>query len=266
MNIDESGSARTKKVLSSLSEVTAILFDLGGTLWSPFGGKTRDEVLEFSTVRLIEDLKASTGKNISYQAIEQGIVNKLAGFGGKGCKEHQSSLEDDSLREINFYDVMREFLSSHGICLQVEYMHTLTDRFADNLSKDYVIYPETMDVLSSLRSRGYRLGIVSNTAMPPGIIDKYLAVSGIMRHIDFRVLSSEVGWRKPHRRIYEEALRLTDLRPDQVAFVGDRVLEDTVGPSAMGMRPILIRRDLSFAADPCDEYDGLSIASLAELI
>ncbi len=253
-------------ILASLSGVSTIFFDLGGTLWSPFGIKTRDEVLESAIAGLVEDLKVITGRDVLREEVELGIVNWLSGLGRKNCKEHEPSLEDAALQEVELYGVIRQFLSSRRICLSEKKVCDLTDRFADSLSKYYLLYPETLTVLSTLKRRGYNMGIVSNTAMPPSVIDKYLAASGIINHIDFRVLSSEVGWRKPHRRIYKEALRIAHAEPQEVVFIGDRVLEDAVGPSFMGMRPILVRRKFSCDEGSSDEYHGLYVCSLEELI
>lgn len=253
-------------ILASLSGVSTILFDLGGTLWSPFGTKTRYEVLESAIAGLLEDLNVITGRDVSREDVENGIVNSLFGLDRKNCREQEPSLEDMAFQEVDLHAVIRQFLFSQRICLSEKKMYDLTYRFADSLSKYYLLYPETLTVLSTLKRRGYNMGIVSNTAMPPSVIDKYFAASGIINYIDFRVLSSEVGWRKPHRRIYKEALRMAHAEPQEVVFIGDRVLEDTVGPSFMGMRPILVRRESSCDEGLSDQYHGLYVCTLKELI
>lgn len=266
LTMDKTAVPCNTNILASLSGVSTILFDLGGTLWSPFGTKTRDEVLESAIAGLIKDLKDTTGRDVSREDVEIGIVNLLFGLGRKNSGEYEPSLEDAALQEVDLQGVIGQFLSSERICLSEKKVSDLTDRFADSLSKYYLLYPETVTVLSTLKRRGYNIGIVSNTAMPSNVIDRYLAASGIINYMDFRVLSSEVGWRKPHKRIYKEALRVAHAEPREVVFIGDRVLEDTFGPSLMGMRPILVRRELYRDEGSCDEYHGLYVCSLEELI
>jgi putative hydrolase of the HAD superfamily len=50
-----------------------------------------------------------------------------------------------------------------------------------------------------------------------------------------------VGWRKPERRIYQQALEALQVSPERAIFVGDRVREDVRGPKALGMRAVLLR-------------------------
>ena len=64
------------------------------------------------------------------------------------------------------------------------------------------------------------------------------------------MLSSELGYRKPSPVIYREALRRLGHRAAATLFVGDRVLEDVVGPSREGMPPCLA--ESGFAADAGD--------------
>src|SRR2546423_7310140 len=53
--------------------------------------------------------------------------------------------------------------------------------------------------------------------------------------------SSEVGVRKPHPRIYADALRKLGVEARRALFVGDRVKEDIQGPKTLGMRAVLTR-------------------------
>ncbi|HHY34474.1 MAG TPA: HAD family hydrolase [Firmicutes bacterium] len=82
---------------------------------------------------------------------------------------------------------------------------------------------------------------MSNTSIPPEIIDRYLLESGILERVYFRVLSSETGWRKPHPAIYGEALDMAGVSPEETLFVGDRFLEDVAGPKSVGMKAALCR-------------------------
>jgi len=73
----------------------------------------------------------------------------------------------------------------------------------------------------------------------PSAIDHYLEQQGIMALIDFRILSSELGWRKPHPAIYAAALAKAGVRPEEALFVGDRPLEDVQGPARLAIAGVL---------------------------
>lgn len=93
--------------------------------------------------------------------------------------------------------------------------------------------------LDRLRQSGVRMGIVSNTFVPGKTLDRHLKEVGLLEFFPVRIYSSEVGYRKPHRRIFELALRQLDVRPDQSLFVGDLLKTDMVGARRVGMTTVL---------------------------
>ena len=74
---------------------------------------------------------------------------------------------------------------------------------------------------------------------------------GLDRCIDAVASSHDVGWRKPHRAIFERALALAACRPHEAFMVGDRLRADIWGARQLGIRGVW-RRPTSGApqADP----------------
>jgi len=95
------------------------------------------------------------------------------------------------------------------------------------------------ELLATLRARGLRLGIVSNTTTRGALLTAMLERFGILHFFDTVVYSSETGVRKPHAAIYEAALAGLRVAPSEAVFVGDRLREDVLGPAALGMTPLL---------------------------
>ena len=85
----------------------------------------------------------------------------------------------------------------------------------------------------------HRLAVVTNTHSP-SLVPSHLRAMGVADCFDAVVTSVEVGWRKPHRAIYEAALHATGADAGECTFVGDTRGPDYVGPRAMGMRALLI--------------------------
>ena len=56
------------------------------------------------------------------------------------------------------------------------------------------------------------------------------------------VVSSQVGFRKPHRRFFQAVLSAVGSEPQRVLCVGDDPLCDVAGAEAIGMRAILLDR------------------------
>jgi putative hydrolase of the HAD superfamily len=101
------------------------------------------------------------------------------------------------------------------------------------------VHPDAYELLDTLRARGLRIGYVSNTYDPPQILREVIRDERMEERADAIVLSSELGYRKPSPRIYQAALREVDVPAAATLFVGDRVLEDVVGPAREGMRTCL---------------------------
>jgi putative hydrolase of the HAD superfamily len=151
-----------------------------------------------------------------------------------------------TLEEIEYPGVIRETLAHYG----VEVSDGELDRFLEAEHEAWqparVLGSTTHALLESLRSRGLKLGLVSNAFDPGWLLRRDLEQMGIAERIDFAVFSSEVGKRKPHPEIFERALTALDAAADESLFVGDRLLEDVRGACELGMTTV---QALWFRAD-----------------
>jgi putative hydrolase of the HAD superfamily len=101
--------------------------------------------------------------------------------------------------------------------------------------------PDVVATLEELQRRGLRLGIVSNAAYLPRLMKEQLAFLDLAKYFSGVTFSSEIGVRKPHPAIYQDALAKVGIEASRTLFVGDRVREDVQGPKALGMRAVLTR-------------------------
>ena len=92
-----------------------------------------------------------------------------------------------------------------------------------------------------LRSLGadHRLAVVTNTHSPT-LVPNHLEAMGVADCFEAVITSVEVGWRKPHRAIYQATLDTLQVDAAECTFVGDTRLPDYTGPRSMGMRALLI--------------------------
>ncbi len=80
--------------------------------------------------------------------------------------------------------------------------------------------------------------IITNNGLP--YMERALAQNGLKAA---GVVSADtVRAYKPHREIFEEALRLSGCAPDEALHIGDSYDTDVVGARAAGIRPILLLR------------------------
>jgi putative hydrolase of the HAD superfamily len=105
-------------------------------------------------------------------------------------------------------------------------------------------FPGVAETLAELKRRGLRLGVVSNVIIPGRYCDMELEAEGYARFMDFKVYSSEVGYRKPSPKIYEHAIREAfgeaEVDLSRAMFVGDSPVFDVAEPARLGMKTALV--------------------------
>jgi putative hydrolase of the HAD superfamily len=101
------------------------------------------------------------------------------------------------------------------------------------------VYDDVVPTLDAFDRAGIRLGVVSNWDKRLGVLLDSLELS---RRFEFIVASAGVGRRKPHPRIFEEALRRLELPADRVAHIGDSYEEDILGAQGVGITAFHLTR------------------------
>lgn len=101
--------------------------------------------------------------------------------------------------------------------------------------------PDGTAVLSYLRSRNIKAGVLSNTMWPRSWHEDVFRRDGVLHLIDGAVYSSEIDWTKPHPQAFLAAMAAVDtVDPSRCVFVGDRPWDDIHGAKSLGMRAVLL--------------------------
>jgi putative hydrolase of the HAD superfamily len=102
--------------------------------------------------------------------------------------------------------------------------------------------------LTTLKQRGYWLGIVTDTSSPVSVKLRWFEQGGFGHLWDSIVSSLELGVRKPDPKIYTAALQQLGLRPDETVFVGHKASE-LDGARGVGMQTIAFNYEPRAKAD-----------------
>jgi putative hydrolase of the HAD superfamily len=97
--------------------------------------------------------------------------------------------------------------------------------------------PEVFSTLPKLKAAGLSLGLLSNRDQP---CNDLLAQLGLLPFFDLTLVAGEVNCWKPEPCVFEHALQMLDLRPEQVVYVGDNYYADIIGARQAGLHPVLI--------------------------
>jgi putative hydrolase of the HAD superfamily len=122
------------------------------------------------------------------------------------------------------------------------------------------LYDDVEPVLRELERRGVKIGLISNSHRSLASFEQHFELEGL---ISAAVSSSEHGYLKPHPSIFEAALRLAEVRPEESVMVGDSFSHDIEGARRVGMRGVLVHR----GAGRAEVGDGIPvIRDLSELL
>lgn len=117
------------------------------------------------------------------------------------------------------------------------------------------VHQDVLPTLDALAAHGLDLGIVSNWDER---LRPLLHSLRLDRYLSCLVISSEIGFTKPSRVAFEEALRQLGRPPSAVLHVGDSLRHDFAGASSAGLAALHLRRDA-----PAHEFQ---IASLHDIL
>ncbi len=103
----------------------------------------------------------------------------------------------------------------------------------------FEMYEDVPDVLRELHGAGYKIGLISNTQRSLTAFQTHFALEGLFAAT---VSSFDHGYMKPHRSIFEAALRQVQAAPHEAMMVGDSLPADIAGALGLGMRAVLVSR------------------------
>ncbi|NWI23639.1 HDHD3 protein, partial [Sula dactylatra] len=103
---------------------------------------------------------------------------------------------------------------------------------------NWEVLPGAAETLSRCCQCGFRMGVVSNF---DNRLENILSQCNLRHHFEFVLTSEDVGFAKPDGRIFEKALRLGGVPPEQAAHIGDDYTRDYRAARAVGMHAFLLR-------------------------
>jgi putative hydrolase of the HAD superfamily len=200
--------------------IEAVLFDWGGTLDD---GAWSDEI-------------ALRANEAALEAIGRNEVDPLDVSRWLEVNEDVFRLE--STDEVDLSEISRACLGALGIRLSDDELETYMHAWQGALGGEATLHPDALRLLAVLRSRGLRLGLISNTFTPGRFLTVHLQSQRLADKFDVVVFSSDHGKRKPHPSIFAAALDELGVSPERALFVGDRLDKDIAGARAAGMTTV----------------------------
>jgi len=199
-------------------KIKAIGFDVDGTLYH-----APQELEEFFREKLRQDVFEKLAEKLGVSLVEA---------------------EEIYLRKKELLGSNTATMESFGFDGE-RFFQELFDQFPleQYLEKD----KQLMKMLQELRSKGYRLFVISNGVGRQ--VRRKLSLLGIEEDwFESFVCCYDYGWVKPQREPFEKVLTELGIEAEECFYVGDRCETDAVGARNVGMKVGIIKKD-------CKEVD-----------
>ena len=206
--------------------IEAVIFDFIGTLATVEG-----YAYEPSVKKMYESLR-DVGFNMDYEHFTQAYE-----------RAHQKyrAIRYQELVEVTNVVWLSEALNSLGFATSP--VEENVKEAINVFFKDYIQSLKRRNcairTLKTLLKGRYALGLISNFTYAP-VIYAGLRKLNLSRYFNAILVSEDVGWRKPHPRIFKEALKRLDKKAVQTVFVGDSLVEDIQGAKKVGMKTVFV--------------------------
>ncbi|WP_082518107.1 HAD family hydrolase [Curtobacterium sp. Leaf183] len=125
-------------------------------------------------------------------------------------------------------------------------LDALFDSYLRAYRASWRAFPGSLSLLEELRTRGYRLGLLTNGS--EGQQRDKLAQTGLDVAFDAVCVSEQIGFQKPDRRAFLAVARALGIEAAECLFVGDDLERDVEGARSAGMRALLVDHDVTDAA------------------
>lgn len=230
--------------MSGFTDITAVLFDLDGTLikhtWqlsqitAALFERFESELAPLTKAQFY-DVYWSKNADLWYMMVDGVIDGETA----------QLYSYVNTLRALNKDTALAPKMAAHWVALVLA---------------EATPFDDTSHILQLLRAH-FTTGIITNgfTSLQRAKIERYQLAEAV----DFCLISEEAGAHKPDVRIFEQALQQAGgIAAGQAVFVGDTLNSDIEGARRAGLQPIFMN-----PPDDQNPPDGVpKIQSLTELL
>jgi HAD superfamily hydrolase (TIGR01549 family) len=144
--------------------------------------------------------------------------------------------------------VIREACLACGVSPSAGEIAAALAAYIAPLDAHVVAYDDALDTLEALRSRGYQIGLISNTMWPGDFHLREMERTGILPYFDHTTFSADAGLWKPQPAVYQLSLDALGVRAEEAVYVGDMPAYDVVGARRTGIRAVYKRN----AGSPLD--------------
>lgn len=193
-----------------------IYFDLDNTLWD-FKANSEETLKELFTSYFPD--KENEFKN--FLSVYYPINDKLWVLYRKGL------VSKDVLREKRFAESFKQLKINHLKAYDFANDYLTTCPYKTKL------FPHSLEILDYLKQKDYRLFLLTNGFKE--IQQIKVAQSGLQKYFQKLITSEDSGYKKPHKKMFQYALKSCHSKKNQSLMIGDDLDADIIASINFGM-------------------------------
>jgi len=226
-----------------MDNIKHIFFDLDHTLWD-FDKNSQEALIDIFTALNLGDRIISFDRFMKkYREVNQRYWNLY----------RQNLVTKAEVRDGRFIDTLAFFKFDNASELgdEMSQLYISSSPYKTNL------FPHTHDVLTKLKSK-FKLHIITNGFVEVQHIK--LKQSNLEQYFNVVLCSEETGQKKPHKAVFNLAMKNAKARPSESIMIGDSWEADVIGGIKAGMTSVWFNPENQKA-----KKEVLQVQSLDEL-
>ncbi len=209
--------------------IKAAFFDLGDTLWH-FPKMPPAMEIRTETMRRIGGVLRTWGVPL------EGDLRFLGREIRLGVEKVDRAAYESDCVSPDFNEVVRGIGAGMGLDINYDQGAQLWDAWnLGGLTLGRTMFDDAYETLDWLRDHGVRLGCITNRVFGGPRFAEEMRELGLDRYFETTLVSCDVGYMKPHPRIFQQALEEMKLQPEETAMVGDSLRADVEASQVLGM-------------------------------
>ena len=208
-----------------------VIFDLGGTLIDFCGNGSDWRAMEERGSAALHRFLVERGHALPEADLNDAVWDGMR----RGWADAMSGRANACLP-----DIIAVSLAQLGFALDAATLWQAARTYASGVEQGITPLEGARQVLSELKQRGLRIGLLSNTTWPSEFHRQELQTFGLMSFFDTLAFSCELGAWKPNMPAFHYVTDRLGVLPAEAVYVGDAPEIDVLGAQKAGLRGVWI--------------------------